>query len=119
MTDYEKIYADSILSEYSPKNTSKSQALHKLDSKARKPAYIFTYTFGVIAALVMGLGMCLSMGVIGDGSNIAFIVGIIIGILGIAMALVNYPILKKILENGKRKYAQDILRLASEIKSDK
>lgn len=115
MTDYEKSYVDAIVSEYSPKTTSKAQALKKLDRRAKLPANIFAYTFGVIAALLLGTGMCLSMNVIG-GTTTFFVIGIIVGVIGIAMALVNYPIHRCVLTRGKEKYAEDILRLANEIK---
>lgn len=51
---------------YAPKDTSKVVALRKLDAKAKLPATIFTYSLGVIASLIMGVGMCLSMNVIGS-----------------------------------------------------
>lgn len=111
----DKIYAESIASEYAPKNTSKVVALKKLDRKAKRKANVFTYTFGVIAALVLGTGMCLSMGVIGDGSSAVTVIGIIVGILGIAGVSANYPIYKKLLENGKKQYAFEIMQLAKEI----
>ena len=63
----DKIYAEQLANEYAPKDTSKVVALRKLDRKAKLPATIFTYTFGIIAALVTGVGMCLSMNVIGSG----------------------------------------------------
>ena len=62
----DKIYAEQIANEYAPKQTSKVKALKKLDAQAKNPANIFTYTFGIISALVLGVGMCLSMGVIGE-----------------------------------------------------
>ena len=55
----DKIYAESIAKEYAPKDKSKIIALRKLDAKAKLPATIFTYTFGVISTLVLGTGMCL------------------------------------------------------------
>ena len=64
-------------------------------------------------SLVLGLGMCLSMNVIGDG--IFTVLGIIIGIIGIIGVSTNYFSYKKILANSKAKYAQDIIRLANEI----
>ena len=57
----DKIYAESLANEYAPKDTSKVVALRKLDRKAKMPATIFTYTFGVLSALITGIGMCLSM----------------------------------------------------------
>lgn len=110
----DKILAEAIAKEYAPKENSKIIALKKLDRKAKMPATIFTYTFGIVSALVVGTGMCLSMGVIGNTVN-SFITGIIIGIAGFIGCGVNYPIYKKMLEKGKAKYAYDIVRLAREI----
>ena len=107
----DKIFAESIAKEYAPKDSSKIVALRKLDRKAKLPATIFTYTFGIISALVFGTGMCLSMQVIGDN----MVLGIIIGIIGMIGCGVNYPIYKKMLENGKKKYAYEIVQLAREI----
>lgn len=56
----DKIYAEQLANEYAPKDTSKVVALRKLDAKAKLPANVFTYTFGIITALVAGVGMCLS-----------------------------------------------------------
>lgn len=115
----DKIYAEAIANEYSVKDASKVVALRKLDKKAKTPANIFAFSFGVIAALVLGVGMCLSMKVIGDGSTTMIVVGIVAGIIGIVCACVNYPIFKRILKNAKEKYAGDIMRLANEISSEK
>ena len=64
----DKIFAEAIANEYAPKNASKVLALKKLDRKAKRKANIFAYTFGTLMALVLGVGMCLSMGVLGGGS---------------------------------------------------
>ena len=110
-----KIYAESIAKEYAPKDDSKIIALRKLDNKAKLPATIFTYSFGIISALVFGTGMCLGMQVIGSGM-IHMVIGIVIGMIGCG---INYPIYKKILENGKNKYAYEIIQLAREISEGK
>ena len=111
----DKIYAEAIANEYAHKDTTKVVQLKKLDAKAKRPANIFAYTFGVVASLVLGVGMCLAMKVIGDGSAVSFGVGIGVGLLGILGVSINYPIYKKMLEKGKAKYASDIIRLAKEI----
>ena len=111
----DKIYAEAIASEYSVKDASKVVALKKLDRKAKRPANIFAYTFGTIMTLVFGTGMCLVMKVIGGGSALMTCVGIGVGVLGMAGVAVNYPIYKKLLNNGKKKYGSDIVRLAKEI----
>ena len=114
----DRIYAESIANEYAPKKTSKVKALKKLDAKAKMPARIFGYTFGVVFALVLGVGMCLSMGVIGDGTPLMMVLGVIIGLVGIAGVSVNYPIYSKIMAKSKEKYAADIIRLANEIAAE-
>lgn len=113
----DKIYAEAIANEYAPKEASKVLALKKLDMKAKSKANIFAYTFGVVMALVLGTGMCLSMGVIGGGSIPAVGAGIAVGIIGIVGVGVgvNYPIYRKLLDAGKRKYAFEIVQLAREI----
>ena len=111
----DKIYAEQLAIEYAPKDTSKVVALRKLDARAKLPATIFTYTFGIIAALVTGVGMCFSMNVIGSGTTTMFVLGVIVGIVGLAGMGINYPIYKKMLAKGKQKYAYEIIELAKEI----
>ena len=111
----DKIYAEQIANEYAPKDTSKVVALRKLDARAKLPATVFTYSLGVAASLVLGVGMCLAMKVIGSGTTAAFVAGILIGLVGIAGVSVNYPIYKKLLAQGKQKYAFEIMELAKEI----
>ena len=111
----DKIYAEQLANEYAPKDTSKVVALKKLDARAKLPATVFTYTFGIASSLVAGVGMCLSMEVIGNGSSSMFIIGIIVGIIGFLGMSVNYPIYLKLLKKGKQKYAYEIMQLGKEI----
>ena len=113
----DKIYAEALANEYAPKDTSKVVALKKLDRKAKMPAVIFGYTFGIITALIAGFGMCLSMQVLGRGTE-SMIIGIAIGIIGFIGMAINYPLYKKILGNGKKKYAFEIMELAKEISEE-
>ena len=110
----DKIIAESIAKDYAPKESSKIVALKKLDNKAKLPATIFTYSFGIISALVFGTGMCLAMQVIGSGMA-GMVLGIVVGIIGLSGCCVNYPIYKKMLEKGKAKYAYEIVELARQI----
>ena len=110
-----KVVAERIASEYAPKEESKLVALLKLDAKAKRPAQIFAFSFGIVMSLVLGIGMCLAMGVIGGNTLPMLILGIVIGLVGIAGVSVNYLIYKKILKSSKEKYANDITRLAKEV----
>ena len=114
----DKIYAESIAKEYAPKEDSKILALKKLDQKAKQPANIFAYTFGIISSLVAGLGMSLAMNVIG-GTTAFMVLGIVIGLIGFICCGINYPIYKKILKKGKEKYAFEIVELARQISEEK
>lgn len=114
----DKIFAEAIANEYAPKDTSKVVALRKLDNKAKLPSEIFAYSFGIASSLIMGTGMCLSMKVIGSGTTGSMVIGVVIGIIGLVLMGINYPIYKKMREKGKQKYAFEIMQLAKEI-SDK
>ena len=110
----DKIIAESIAKEYAPKDNSKIIALKKLDNRAKLPAVVFAYSFGIASALVVGIGMCLAMQVLGSGVA-GLVLGIIIGIIGFVGCGVTYPIYKKKLEKGKVKYAYEIVELARQI----
>ena len=114
----EKLYAESIAKEYAPKGDSKIIALRKLDKRAKLPATVFTYIFGIVSTLVLGTGMCFSMQVIGSGT-LGMVIGIVVGVVGIIGCSVNYPIYRKMLEKGKAKYAYEIVELAREISEGK
>ena len=66
-------------------------------------------------ALVLGTGMCLAMQVIGNGTATMMGLGIVIGLVGILGVSINYPMYRKLLANGKKKYAFEIMQLAKEI----
>lgn len=109
MENLDKVYAESIAKEYTPKSDSKVVALKKLDKKAKMPASIFGYTFGNISALVAGVGMCLSMHVIGPVTVGMLVLGIIIGIVGFAGVSINYPSTRRSWTSPKR----SMLRISS------
>lgn len=113
----EKLWAEAIAKDYAPKNTSKMAALRKLNQRAKRPANVFAYTFGIAASLVAGLGMCLAMGVIGSG-GVYTAVGIALGLIGFGGWGVNVPLYRRLLEKGKAKYAYEIVELARQISEE-
>ena len=106
-----------IRTQYTEKQHTELDALKALDAKVKKPANVFAYTYGSVSAVVMGAGMSLVMTEIGGviGLANAMIPGIVIGIVGMGMALSTYPIYKKVLNARKRKYAPEILKLSEKI----
>lgn len=114
----DKIYAESIANEYSVKNDSKVIALKKLDKKVKDFPLAIAIALGVVSILVLGIGLCFAMGVIGSGAEISFVAGIIFGLIGMIGMAVNYPIYQRLIASRKSKYAGDIIRLATEISNE-
>ena len=106
-----------IRTQYTEKQHTELDALKALDAKVKKPANVFAYTYGSISAIVMGAGMSLVMTEIGAiiGLASAMVPGIVIGVVGMGMALSTYPIYKKLLNSRKKKYAPQILKLSKKI----
>ena len=109
--------AQKIRAQYMEKAPSELDALRELDAKVKRPANLFAYVFGSISAIIMGAGMSLVMTDIGAilGLGEAMISGIAIGVVGMAMALLTYPIYKGILGSRKKKYSAEILALSEKI----
>ena len=109
--------AQKIRTQYMEKESTELDALRELDAKVKRPANVFAYTFGSISAVVMGAGMSLVMTDIGAtiGMESTMIPGIVIGLVGMVMALVNYPMYKSILGSRKKKYGPEILKLSEKI----
>ena len=113
----QQFMAQKIRAQYMQKQSTELDALRKLDAKVKRPANVFSYVFGSISAIIMGAGMSLVMTDIGTtlGIQNSLIPGIIIGVVGMAMAIVNYPIYKGILGSRKKKYSAEILELSEKI----
>ncbi|MBQ7308758.1 MAG: dihydropteridine reductase [Clostridia bacterium] len=109
--------AQKIRTQYMEKRSTELDALRALDKKVKRPANVFAYVFGSISAIVMGAGMSLVMTDIGAmiGMASTMVPGIAIGIAGMMMALVNYPIYNGILKSRKKKYSAEILALSDKI----
>lgn len=110
-----------IRSQYVETDSSKKELdmLRELDAEVKRPAQVFGYVFGIIGTIIMGAGMSLVMTDIGAILDIesAMTPGIVVGIIGMLMAIVNYPIYKNILASRKGKYAERILKLSEKIMS--
>ena len=107
----QKAIVNKIRDSYSEKPITKFDELKSLDKKVKRPAKVFAYIFGVVGALVLGTGMCFAMKILGD----IMAVGIAVGIVGIIMTAINYPIYKRILKKRKSKYGAKVLALSDEI----
>ena len=106
-----------IRTQYTEKESTELDSLRALDAKVKRPANVFAYVFGSISAIVMGCGMSLVMTDIGASVGIAdpMLTGIITGVIGMAAAVVNYPMFKAILKSRRKKYADEIIALSNKI----
>lgn len=111
---------EKIRTQYTEKQPSSLDALRELDSKVKTPAHVFAYVFGSISAIIMGAGMSLIMTDFGATLGISdpMVPGIIIGVVGLVMAVINYPIHNGILKARKEKYAAEILSLSDKIMNE-
>lgn len=109
--------AQKIRAQYMEKEKSELDELSALDSKVKRPANIFAYVFGSFSAVIMGAGMSLTMTEIGAtiGLASAMVPGIVIGVVGMAMAIATYPLYKKLLNSRKKKFGKEILELSEKI----
>lgn len=108
----EQKYIKNVVEQYKKKENTKLEELKALDKKAKRTANTFAYIFGILGSLVLGFGMCVAMKVI---LAEYMYLGIIIGLIGILMVSVNYPIYKRLLARGKNRYASQILELSNEL----
>lgn len=106
-----------IRTQYTEKEHTQLDALRELDAKVKRPANVFAYVFGSVSAIVMGSGMSLVMTEIGSmlGMRNNMVPGIVIGVAGMTMALVNYPLYKRILNSRRSKFAPQIMELSEKL----
>lgn len=102
---------DRIRKKYLPKEEDKMETLRRLDRNAEKPGTIIALVIGIIGALIMGVGMSCTM----VWADTLFVPGIIIGILGIAILSIAYPVYKKVTRKHRAKVAEQILSLTEEL----
>ena len=101
------------------KTEDKMEQLRRLDAAVTQKATVVSLVFGVIGALILGTGMSLAMTEIGEmfglQGAIAMLVGILIGIIGIVLVCVAYPLYNRIIKKERAKSAPEIIRLTDEL----
>lgn len=110
-------YAEKILSSYEAKEVTDLDRLRELDKRVKRPVNIFSYVLGSISAVIMGAGMSLIMTEIGEklGIEATLPIGLTLGIAGLILSLLNYPIYKKAMEKRKKAFAPEITELCNKI----
>jgi len=107
---------ENIRKKYIPKEADKMEQLRKLHNSASRKAQGWAIAVGVIGALIMGTGMSLAMTDIGSAlGSLAMVIGIVIGVLGMILVALAYPVYNRVLKNERQRIAPEILRLTDEL----
>lgn len=106
-----------IRTQYMEKEQTKLEELKALDKKVKMPVNVFSYVFGSMSAIIMGSGMSLIMTDLGEslGMGDAMVPGVLIGVIGLVLAVMNYPMYRKLLASRKEKYAARIIALSDKL----
>jgi predicted lipid-binding transport protein (Tim44 family) len=108
-----------IRKKYAPSEETedKMAQLRRLDAGVYSKATTVSLVVGIIGTLMMGLGMSLAMTDIGEmlGTVLAMVIGVSIGIVGIVLVCLAYPIYNRTLRKEREKIAPEIIRLTDEL----
>ena len=117
----EKSEIEKIRQKYLPKDESESklETIKRLDASVTRMAMAWSLTLGILGALIMGIGMCIIMTDIGNYLQLAGVlrmaIGVSVGIVGIVLAAIAYPVYRAIEKSRRAKVAPEILRLTEEL----
>ncbi len=98
---------------------NKMEQLRRLDKSVTDKAMICSLAIGIVGALLLGIGMSFAMTelaeMLGAYKEIAFVIGILIGIVGLVLICLAYPIYNRVLKREREKIAPEIIRLTDEL----
>ena len=107
---------EEIRKQYLPKAENKMEELRKLHAVPTQKAQAASLAFGVIGALILGTGMSLCMTDMGTAlGRLAMVIGIAVGLMGMVLVALAYPVYKRVLKKQREKIAPEILRLSEEL----
>ncbi len=109
-TEEERKEIDGIRRQYAPtEEENKLEKLRRLNSIVKSSALSVALSIGIIGCLIFGLGLTMIL----EWNN--FLCGVILGVFGTTIMLPAYPIYRGVLNHGKKKYGEEILRLSEEL----
>lgn len=107
---------EEIRKAYLPKEEDKMTALRKLHAVPTQKAQTASLAVGIIGALILGTGMSLCMTELGAMlGDLAMTAGILIGLAGITLAALAYPVYSRTLKKERERIAPEILQLSDEL----
>lgn len=115
----EQSEVEAIRKKYLPQEENKMERLRKLDRSASQKAQSYALSLGILGALILGTGMSLFMSDLGAkldlNGNLALLIGMIAGIIGMVLVALAYPVYNRVLKKERERIAPEILRLTDEL----
>ena len=87
--------------------------LHKIDDRIRTKALITSLSLGIVGTLILGGGMSMVM----VFTDTLIVPGILVGLVGMAVAFIAYPVHNRVLKREREKNADRIQTLAAEVRN--
>ena len=107
---------EAIRKKYLPKEEDKMEQLRKLHYSTTKKAQSASISIGIIGTLVLGTGMSLCMTELGASlGHFAMLLGIVLGLIGLILVALAYPLYNSVLKKKRERIAPEILRLSEEL----
>ena len=105
---------EDIRKKYLPAVESKMGELKRLDAQVEKAGVANALCIGIVGSLIFGLGLCFAMHVLGTGV-LTMLLGIMLGLAGILMMAMAYPVYRKTQQKMKEELTPGILALSNEL----
>ena len=107
---------EAIRKKYLPKEEDKMEQLRRLHAIPTHKAQAASIAIGIFGVLVLGTGMSLTMTELGAAlGHWAMVIGILVGVLGLILVALAYPLYNSVLRNERQRIAPEILRLSEEL----
>lgn len=107
---------EAIRKKYLPKEEDKMEQLRRLHAVPTRKAQSASIAIGILGALILGTGMSLTMTELGSAlGHWAMVIGILVGVLGLILVALAYPIYNAVLRKERQRIAPEILRLSEEL----
>ena len=107
---------ENIRKKYLPKEEDKMEQLRRLHNSATQKATAWSIALGTVGTLIMGIGMSLAMSDFGSVLGaMAMVVGILVGVIGMVLLALAYPVYNHVLKKERSRIAPEILRLTDEL----
>lgn len=98
-----------IRAKYLPPEEDKMEQIRRLDARVYNKACICALIVGILGALIFGTGLCCCL------VWQKYVLGVIVGVVGVAVCAPAYPLFLHITEKERVRVAPEILRLSDEL----